>query len=75
MIKILFYILILKIVIMLKIILENWKEVIAGFLAFAEILVRLTPTEKDDSILNFLVKIFSFIVPNKKKGGGLHKLF
>ncbi len=49
-------------------------ELIFGFLAFAEIIVRLTPTKKDDSILNFIVTIIDALFPNRKKDGGKFKL-
>lgn len=57
-------------------IIEN-KEALAGILfglvAVAEIVVRLTPTEKDDSILKKIVNVLFIIFPNRKKGGGLFK--
>jgi len=50
----------------------NWEVVIFGLFGFAEVIVRLTPSEKDNSILNFLKKMFEFILPNLKVGGGKH---
>ena len=49
---------------------RNWGALIMGLLGFADLVTRLTPTEKDNSILNFLVSIFNAIIPNLKKGGG-----
>ncbi|HNS18047.1 MAG TPA: hypothetical protein PKI34_09535 [Bacteroidales bacterium] len=49
-------------------------ELIFGLLAFAEIIVRLTPTKKDDSILNFIITIIDALFPNRKKNGGKFKL-
>lgn len=49
---------------------ENWMVVLAGLLGFVDIIVRLTPTEKDNSILNKLYKILDFLIPNFKAGGG-----
>ncbi len=45
-------------------------ELIFGLLAFAEIIVRLTPTKKDDSILNFIITIIDALFPNRRKNGG-----
>ena len=42
--------------------------------ALLEVVVRLTPSEKDNSIVNKIVTfgsyILDFIIPNRKKGGG-----
>lgn len=50
---------------------DNWGVIVLGLLTFAETIVRLTPTQKDNTILKFLVSIFNAVVPNKKKGGGV----
>ncbi|WP_299576715.1 hypothetical protein [uncultured Sunxiuqinia sp.] len=49
---------------------ENWLGVLLGLLGFIEIIVRLTPTKKDDSLLNKLYKILDFLIPNFRQGGG-----
>lgn len=54
----------------LDIIKENWGSLLLGLLAFVELLVRLTPTEKDNSILNMIIKFLNVLIPNLKKGGG-----
>ncbi len=41
-------------------------------LPFIEAVVRLTPTEKDNSILNFLKYLIDMLLPNRAKGGGRH---
>lgn len=48
---------------------QNWGVLLMGFLSFLELIVRLTPTEKDNSILNFISKLLNYILPNLKKGG------
>ncbi len=53
---------------------ENWGVLLLGLLGFFDLVVRLTPTEKDNSIVNFLMTIFNAIIPNFKKGGGSFKL-
>ncbi len=52
---------------------ENWGTVLTGLLTFLSVIVRLTPTKKDDDILNWIIKILNAIVPNRKAGGGVHK--
>ena len=57
-------------------ILENKAEllsVVFSLIAVMEIVVRLTPSEKDNSILKKITDILFFIFPNKKKGGGIFK--
>lgn len=51
---------------------NNWKEIVLGLIALFEIIVRLTPTKKDNTILGIVKKIYSFLVPNRKKDGGRH---
>ena len=49
---------------------RNWGALVMGLLGFADLVTRLTPTEKDNSIVNFLVSVLNAIIPNLKKGGG-----
>ena len=54
---------------------ENYADLIAilaGLIAVAEIVVNLTPSEKDNSVLLKIKNVLSAIVPNYKKGGGTH---
>lgn len=51
---------------------DNWIELLFAVLALAEVVVRLTPTKKDDSVLNWIIKIINAILPNRKKDGGKH---
>ena len=53
---------------------DNWGALLLGILGFIDLVVRLTPTEKDNSIVNFLMTLFNAIIPNFKKGGGSFKL-
>lgn len=54
------------------------KELILAVFALAEVAVRLTPSEKDNSILNKVVSVstylLDFLIPNRKKGGGRLKM-
>lgn len=45
----------------------EWKEILLAVLAIAEIIVRLTPTEKDNSILNKIMWVVNKLIPNKLK--------
>lgn len=51
----------------------NWIPLIGGILGLAEVVVRLTPSEKDNSILKKITDILFFFIPNLSKGGGVHK--
>lgn len=58
---------------------ENWDSIVTIALiiyAIAEIVVKLTPSEKDNSILkkvaDIVNQIIDVVVPNLKKGGGTH---
>jgi hypothetical protein len=46
--------------------------ILAGLIAVAEIVVNLTPSEKDNSVLLKIKNLISAIVPNFKSGGGTH---
>lgn len=51
---------------------ENAISSIGYILLFMEVMVRLTPTEKDNAWLSWLKKIFDTLIPNRKTGGGTH---
>ena len=53
---------------------DNWGVLLMGILGFIDLIARLTPTEKDNSIVNFLLSFFNAIIPNFRKGGGSFKL-
>jgi len=53
---------------------DNWGALVLGILGFIDLVARLTPSEKDNSIVNFLTTLFNAIIPNFKKGGGSFKL-
>jgi len=50
--------------------LNNWSSLVFGLLGFLDIVVRLTPTTTDNSVLSVLSKFMDAIIPNRKKGGG-----
>ena len=49
---------------------RNWGILTISLLGFFDVIARLTPTEKDNTILNFLSNVLNAIIPNFKKGGG-----
>ena len=53
---------------------DNWGALLMGILGFIDLVARLTTTEKDNSIVNFLMTLFNAIIPNFKKGGGSFRL-
>lgn len=48
----------------------NWGKLVLGLLSFYEMVARMTPTEKDNTIVTFLSRLLDVVIPNKKKGGG-----
>ena len=49
---------------------QNWGALTLGLMGFFEVVARLTPTNKDNTILNLLTTILNTLIPNFKKGGG-----
>jgi|TARA_R100000963_G_C4603903_1_gene76657 hypothetical protein len=45
----------------------EWTQILVAILGIAEIIVRLTPTEKDNSILNKIMWVVNKLIPNKIK--------
>lgn len=61
-----------KFFIMIEFVTKNWIALLTGLVALIEVIVRLTPTKKDDSIFNFLKKLFDFLIKNRRHDGGVH---
>jgi hypothetical protein len=51
---------------MQEFILENWLELLIGFMAFAKIVVNLTPSIHDNKVFSWIDNIFDAIIPNYK---------
>lgn len=51
-------------------IIANWGKLLLGLLGFYDVVARLTPTEKDNTVVSFLTNLLNYIIPNLKKGGG-----
>jgi hypothetical protein len=52
------------------------NTIVWSVLAILEVIVRLTPSNKDNSILNKVIWVVDKLIPNKsKKGSFAHKTF
>ena len=50
----------------------NWSLALFSLLGIIEIIVSLTPTEKDNAWFKWLRDFLQGILPNRKSGGGSH---
>ena len=48
-------------------------ELVMALILILEIVVNLTPSEKDNSILLKIKNVIAFLFPNRRKGGGKHE--
>ena len=48
-------------------IIDNWGELVIGLLAFAKIIVNLTPTETDNKIFGWLDTLVNLIIADRIK--------
>ena len=46
---------------------ENWGELVIGILAFAKVVVNLTPTETDNKIFGWIDSLINMIISDRKK--------
>jgi hypothetical protein len=46
---------------------EHWGALSTGAFGLVWAIVRLTPSEKDDKILAFIIKLLNFFIPDRKK--------
>ncbi len=46
---------------------QNWGELVIGILAFAKIVVNLTPTETDNKIFGWIDSLINMIIADRKK--------
>lgn len=51
---------------------DNWLPLVLALIALAEVVVNLTPSKKDNSILLKIKNLLGMFIPNVKKGGGKH---
>ena len=52
---------------MLEFILENWAALLLGVLAFAKIIVNLTPTTTDNQVFGYLDLLITAITGDRRK--------
>ena len=48
-------------------------ELVMALILILEIVVNLTPSDKDNSILLKIKNVIAFLFPNRRKGGGNHE--
>ncbi len=58
---------------MIDFISEHWIVLLAALIGLGEVIVRLTPSKKDNSILTLIKVIIDALIPNFKVRGGTHK--
>lgn len=46
---------------------EHWVALSTGSFGLIWVIVRLTPSTKDDQILQFIQTVFNFLIPDRKK--------
>tara|TARA_Y100000401_G_C8220131_1_gene172846 strand:+ start:231 stop:392 length:162 start_codon:yes stop_codon:yes gene_type:complete len=51
----------------MEFILSNWAELLIGGLAFAKVIVNLTPTEKDNKIFAYIDDLINYFVTDTRK--------
>ena len=57
---------------MMEFIKEHWHPLTEGLIGLTWIIVRLTPTQKDNNIFTVVVNILGVVFPNNRRGGGVH---
>lgn len=50
----------------------HWLALVLGLFGLLEVIVRLTPSDRDNSIINFLKSLLDAILPNRRSTGGEH---
>jgi hypothetical protein len=50
----------------MQLLFDHWAEILLGGLAFAKVVVRLTPSLKDDAVFGYLDRVIEAFVPNRK---------
>lgn len=46
---------------------NNYILIVWGLVAFIEVIVRLTPSDRDNSIFNKIKRMLDILIPNVKK--------
>jgi len=51
---------------------EHWAALLVALLALIEVMVRLTPSTKDNAWFKWLKNLIDYLFSNFKTGGGRH---
>lgn len=54
---------------------ENWMPLIVALMAFAKVVVNLTPTESDNQVFGIIDTIINALVPDRRKKPNLDNDF
>ena len=52
---------------MMDFIIANWGELLIGLLAFAKIVVNITPTEADNKVFGWIDSLINMMISDRKK--------
>ena len=52
---------------MIEFVTQNWGELVLGIMAFAKVIVNLTPTEKDNKVFAKLDSFINYFIGDKIK--------
>lgn len=52
---------------------DHWVALLLGFLGFIEVVIRLTPSEKDNTLFTLFRRLLDAFLPNRKAGGGVFR--
>ena len=58
---------------LLQMLSENWEAILIAVIPLLEFVSRLYPTSKAGGIVRKVLDVIFFFIPDKKKGGGVHK--
>ena len=58
---------------LLQFLTENWEAILVAVIPLLEFISRLWPTSKAGGITRKILDIIFFFIPDRKKGGGVHK--
>ena len=54
---------------MLDFLIQNWAELLIAVMAFAKVVVNLTPTETDNQIFGYIDLLITAVTGDRRKGG------
>ena len=51
---------------------QHWFGLLKYFIFVVWIIYRFIPTRKDDPVIRIVFNLFTFVFPDRRKGGGKH---